>query len=139
MKTTDELLKLLGSSRRIGEYLSENADDLTEPDLTSALNSMLVKKGLTKGQVVRRADLSENYVYKIFAGDRRPERDKLLRLCFGLGADLGETRGLLRLGDCGELYPRRRRDSAIIFAIKEGLGLMECNELLYDLGEKILE
>ena len=138
MQTTDELMNRLRSSRKIEEYLEESAPDMTERSLPDELNFLLEKKGLTKGEVARRSNIFENYVYKIFAGQRFPDRDKTLCLCFGLGLDLTESRRLLRIANCGDLSPKVRRDSAIIFAIKEHMSLMDCNDLLYELGEQTM-
>lgn len=138
MKTTEELMNRLRNSRKIEEYLTESAPDMTQRSLPEELNFLLVEKGLTKSEVAHRSNMFENYVYKIFAGQRFPDRDKALCLCFGLGLDLTESRRLLRIADCGDLSPKLRRDSAIIFALKEHMNLMGCNELLYELGEQTL-
>lgn len=70
---------------------------------------------------------------------RTPKRDKLLALAFGLRLDLDETQRMLKIGGAGALYPRIKRDSVIIFAIKERLSLIDCNELLYELKENAIE
>ena len=46
---------------------------------------------------------------------------------------------MLKIGGAGALYPRIKRDSVIMFAIKEGLSLIDCNELLYELKENAIE
>lgn len=76
--------------------------------------------------------------HQILSGKRRPSRDKLLCLCFGLKLDSEQVQDLLR--DCGYavLYAKNRRDSIILFAFYRGMSLLELNEKLYEEGEALL-
>ncbi|MDD6484491.1 MAG: hypothetical protein PUF72_07945 [Clostridiales bacterium] len=139
MKTTDELLKILNKTKNLDDYIDENLQSFIDTDLKAYLEKLLEEKDLKKSEVIQKANLSQIHAYKIFSGERRPGRDKLLCLCFGMGLGLKETQLALRLADHNPLYPRLRRDSVIIFAINEGASLMECNEALFDMGEDILE
>ena len=72
-------------------------------------------------------------------GTRKPTKDKLLQLCFGLKATVEEANRILVIADAGGLYGKNRRDCIIIFALDKGLSLNETNELLYELGERVFE
>lgn len=50
-------------------------------------------------------------------------------------ATLTETSQLLRLAGHGSLYPKVRRDAAIIFAIEKKHTMQQANELLLSLQE----
>ena len=139
MKTTDELMKQLNSASDLLGYLAENDSEFTDISLSEYLNSIMEKKDLKPTDVINGSNLMNIYVYKILSGERMPSRDKLLALCFGLHMDLNETQAALRFASHSLLYPRVRRDSIIIFALDKGAGLMECNEMLYDLNEQIIE
>lgn len=60
----------------------------------------------------------------------------MLRLAFSLGCSLKEVQHLLALSDNGILYPKIRRDAAIIFGIRQGYSLAEENEFLEKIGEQ---
>ena len=48
------------------------------------------------------------------------------------------TQRLLAIGGCGALYPKVRRDAAVIYALNQNMGLMEAEELLSSLPERSL-
>jgi len=60
-------------------------------------------------------------------------------LALGAGLELTETRRLLKIASCGDLYPKNERDCVIIYCILNGKSLIETNILLYDAGLEILE
>ena len=131
---TDELLESILHART-----PEAAAELAHtdaPDLAGFLNEMLERKGLRRIDVVHAANLNETFGYQIFTGARRPSRDKVLALAFGLGLDLHETQRLLSLADAGSLYSKNRRDAIIIFCIAHGCTLERADDELYRFGEK---
>ena len=65
-----------------------------------------------------------------------PGRDILLRTALLLGMPLRDTQRLLAIGRCGTLYPRVRRDAAIIFALHQRMTLLETEDLLTSLPER---
>lgn len=139
MKTTDELLKLLNSTKSIESYFDNNSQSIIDISLTEYLNSVIEENDLTRSYIIQKSNLSSVYVYKILSGERHPQRDKLICLCFGMNMTLSQTQLALRLAGHSILYPKNRRDSIIIFALNERANLMECNEALYNLNENILE
>ena len=65
---------------------------------------------------MRNSLLSKSYTYQVLDGSRQPERNVVLRLAFSLGCSLKEVQHLLALSDNGILYPKIRRDAAMIFS-----------------------
>ena len=61
-----------------------------------------------------------------------------LRTALALGLSLKETQRLLAVGGCGALYPRVRRDAAVIFALNQKMSLLQAEELLSSLPERSL-
>ena len=109
-KQTDELLKELGNTTDINQYLSTNRDELIEQNVAKYLNELLEKKeNLTKSN---------------------PSRNKLLQIAFAMSLDLETTQKLLKIAKVGILYPRIKRDSIIIFALNKNLDFFECENLL---------
>lgn len=131
-KQTDELLKELGNTSDINQYLSTNRDELIEQNVAKYLNELLEKKeNLTKSKIIKSTSLSESYIYDIFRGEKsNPSRNKLLQIAFAMSLDLETTQKLLKIAKVGILYPRIKRDSIIIFALNKNLDFFECENLL---------
>lgn len=139
-KSTDELLKILKSTRDYSEFLKEEIDELYFSSISEYLEILLSQKKLKKGDVINRANLDKSYAYQIFNGNKtNPSRDKLIMLAFGMELNLEETRKLLKISNVSDLYIRNPRDSAIIFCIENKLDLMRTNEKLDELSLSPLE
>ena len=65
-------------------------------------------------------------------------KKRLLAATLALGLSLKETQRLLAVGGCGALYPRVRRDAAVIFALNQKMSLLQAEELLSSLPERSL-
>ena len=88
--------------------------------------------------MVRGSLLSRAYVYQIFSGEKMPSRDKLIAIAFGLHLSDVETQALLKLSKNRELYARDERDAIILFALQRNKSVLETNDLLFELGYKVL-
>lgn len=139
MKTTGELMNEIKKSPYINQFLTENENELYNPQLKEHLAALLKEKRMNKTQVIRGGALNENYAYQIFSGLRYPSRDKLIQLAVGFGLDIEETARLLKIADVGALYPRNRRDAIIIYCIEHRMTIMQINDLLYELKEYIFQ
>ena len=60
----------------------------------------------------------------------------MLRTALALKLSLKETQRLLAISGCGALYPKVRRDAAVIFALNQGMSLLEAENLLSSLPER---
>jgi hypothetical protein len=119
-------------------FLEDNADQMVTPRLCYYLAGLCRDKGRTAGQVIRLADLARTYGHQIFNGTRRPSRDKLIQICFGLGLDVEEAQSLLKMAEKSPLYPRLLRDAAIMRCLHDGKTMLQIQELLYRLGLTLL-
>lgn len=79
---------------------------------------------------------SQPYCYKIFSGDRKPSRNALLRIAYGLPMTLDEAQFSLRLFGLARLDPRNLRDASLIFAFDRHFKLAQVQELLQELEEE---
>ena len=96
---------------------------------------MLIRqKKRKRADVVRDSGLEKAYVYQIFNGEKKPSRDKLIAIAFGLHLDAEETQRMLKLGGCSELYARVARDAVILFAVQRGMDIAAADDLLYSNG-----
>ncbi len=138
MKKTNQLLDEIKQSTEIKSFLDENDEYIKSLSLTDYLNILIKEKNLTKKDIINKAQLNYTYGYQIFNGTRKPTKDKLIQLCFGIGTTAEEANRILVLANAGGLYSKNRRDCIIIFALDKGLGIVEANELLYELNEEII-
>lgn len=137
-KTTEKLKSMLKNTRNIEQFIKSNEEHFAKRDLAAYLEKLLEKKNMKKSDVFKRAGFNASYGYDVFSQKRKPSRDKVLALCFGLMLNVDEANHLLNYASLSELYPRIKRDSIIIFALDHHLDIDRCNYLLMDSGEKTL-
>ncbi len=92
----------------------------------------LREKGLLQQNVFLAADLSENYGYKLLAGEKHTRRrDVILRLCFAARLRPEEAQEALVLYGMAPLYWRIPRDAVLLAAFANGIfDLEDVNRLL---------
>jgi len=137
-KNTDDLRKELAESPSLGGFLASNQEQFVSGDFAGMLQELFQRSGLTKAALAKKAGSSEVYLYQLFAGQRRPSRDRTICLCFGLSATLEETQELLKRSGLAELYVKNRRDAIIMYGMTHQQELSEINDKLYAEGEETL-
>lgn len=138
-KKTDDLMNTLISKRDLMSYMKENKEEMISVSLADCIAKLLDSHGVKPSEVIERGELTKSYFYQILNGEKKnPARDKLIQICFGIGLSLDESQQLLKYSGAGALYPRNKRDSAIIFALSSGYDLIRCNELLVEIDGKLL-
>ena len=135
---TGDLERSLKNSIDLSEFLKENEDAFVENDLSSLLQEVISEKKMSKALVARKSNMSKVYLFQILNGSRTPSRDRVLCLCIGLELNVRETQALLKRACYGELYVKSRRDSIILYGIKEHWNLDKINDVLFDEGEETL-
>ncbi|MEG0924456.1 MAG: XRE family transcriptional regulator [Anaerovoracaceae bacterium] len=138
-KSTTNLEKNLKEYDSVNKYLKDNKNELTTETLEFQLQEMIEKKGLNRAKVIKESNLNQVYGYQILSGTRKPSRDKLLCICFGMKTTMVETQSILKQNGYPPLYARNHRDSIIIFAIEHERTVFELNYDLYDNGEAVLQ
>ncbi len=107
--------------------------------LLEFLSNLCKQRSFSPAQCIKRSGLDRTYAYQIFSGTKRPARDKVLALCFGLSLSLDEMQSLLKTTGYPILYAKNKRDSVIIFAVQRGYSIIEVNGLLYEMGMELVE
>ena len=130
-KNTDGLQQELMDSPDLEQFLSQNQEQFVNKSVSELLNHLFEKKYISKATLAKQSGMSEIYLHQIFAGRRNPSRNRLLCLCYGLGASVEETQELLKL--CG-----MARDAIIYYGLLHGLSLFEINDKLFDKNEETL-
>ncbi len=135
---TTELFQHLVEGASFEKSLEALGTAINNPSLTELLAALQKRNGLSASDIADQTLLSKSYVHQLFNGIRSPGRNAVLCVARVLKANLHETRTLLRLSQKGDLYPRIRRDAAIIFGIERDYDLMRLERLLTDIGEASL-
>ena len=120
---------LLGAESIAG-FLAENQDNMLDLTLSEYLMTLLKQRNLRRSAVVRDSGLEKAYIYQNFNGEKRPSRDKLIAITFGLHLPVEETQRTLKLGGYSELYARVARDAVILIAVSHGKDIWETYSLL---------
>ena len=136
-KDTDELVKELKISHDARTFQNQNQTEFKMP-LHEYLNKLLKEKILSKSELVEKINSNDKHIYHILSGFRKPSRKKLLTIARAMELNLEETNYLLRYGGFGVLYVRDVWDSIVMHAIEKNLTIIETNNLLYNLGQPLL-
>lgn len=112
------------------DFLETNNDNMIKVSVGEYLLKLLKEKGLKRSYIIRETNLNNSYVYEIFKGDKIPSRDKLIAITIAMHLSEEETQRALKLAGHSELYPRKKRDAAILFAIKHGFDIDKTERLL---------
>ena len=132
--STASMNQALEDADNLKDFLKQNEENLIRQSLSEHLTMLLKQKGLRRADVIRNSGMDKAYVHQIFKGEKKPSRDKLIAIAFGLRLNKEETQRMLKLGGCSELYAKTDRDIAILFAIQHGMDIWETDELLADNG-----
>lgn len=109
---------------------------------TRSVSEMILEhikqSGLTATTIFKNAGIERFHGYDIINGSKKPERNEMIRLAIVLGMSPDTTQEILNLSGYPGLDPEDGRDSAILFALRQGGDVDGLNETLSDLGyEKI--
>ena len=136
--STDELLALLFKERNLEQFLQRNESAYLTVSFGDYLNSWCRSHLEVPEQVIRRANLEKSYGHQLFSGKRNPSRDTVLQLSFAMEADLAQAQEMLRIARRSPLYPRIKRDTAIIYCLHNRISLLDTQIILQDLGLPLL-
>lgn len=134
-ETTAELLRELAGTNDPAVCIRRLEGRFIRDTVPSVLTALYRKRTISKAELARRSGVSQVYLHQVFAGRRTPSRDRLLCLCFGLGASLEETQYLLRVAVSAPLWPLSRRDAVVIYGVTHRLTLAQMDQTLTNLGE----
>ncbi|MBR0027688.1 MAG: helix-turn-helix transcriptional regulator [Clostridia bacterium] len=126
---TQKLLEGLKNADDIKAFLDLHKQDFLSQTLTDYLNELINDKDVTVAKIAKGSGIGE-YVYKIFSGERRPTRDVLISVAFGMELSIEETQLLLRIAKFAILDSREKRDSVIIYALSHNMSVFKCDDLL---------
>jgi len=130
-KSTNNLYNEIRDTEDIDLYLENNQDEFNDNPFISYLNNLISIKSLKKSDLIVSANISKQYLYELFTNKKKkPSRETVIKLAFGLKLDLEETNLLLKRAGYSSLYPRIKRESVIIYCLLKGKNLIETNIIL---------
>lgn len=109
------------------------ADEMKLRPFNETITELCKKQGEVPEHIIRRANLERSYGHQLFRGSRRPSRDTVLQLAFGFNADVEKTQELLRIAGMSTLYPKIKRDAAIIYCLHNRFTIMETQRVLHEM------
>lgn len=118
----DSLFPLMGKNDPVGDIIYK----------------FLQKKKMSVEVMSQLAGFARDTGYKIINGQRRAEKDVLLRLAFVLEMTPEETQHLLKSGRRATLSSAEKRDVVIIYGLSNHMTLGEMDDLLLEHGMKPL-
>jgi len=132
--STREIERRLYAASDFSLFLEENAEGMRTPQVCYLLAELCRKRGLKPVEVIRRAGLDRTYGHQLFNGTRKPSRDKLIQLAFGLGLSVEETQALMKTAQKSTLYPKIMRDAVIMRCLHDGKPIDDAQAILIELG-----
>lgn len=136
--TTNSLLNKIVNGKDFHKVLNSNKDAFEELPISKYLQNLCEERKVVPEQVIKKAQIDRTYGHQIFNGTRIPSRDKLIQIAFGFGLSLDETQKLLKKAGKSPLYPKFKRDAAIIFGISHHIDMMEMQYLLTSIEMPLL-
>lgn len=135
---TDALLEQLFKTASFSRFLEQNEAVMQMQEFHVFLCSLCEEKGLVREHIIKRARIERTYGHQIFRGTREPSRDKVIQLAFGFPLTVEEAQKLLCIAGKSPLYPRLKRDAAILFCLNRRDSIVEVQLLLNSLGLSLL-
>lgn len=135
---TSTLLHRLFKAPNLEGFMEGNATAMEIPAFNVYISELCRKMEQVPERVIRQASIERTYGHQLFNGTRKPSRDKVIQLAFGFGLDVDGTQKLLKAAQKNPLYPRIKRDAAILYCISHHIGIVETQSMLNDMGLTLL-
>lgn len=136
--TTEALWARLLNAPSARDYIENAGTELDPPAFAKFISSLCRERGEVAEHIINRAGIERSFGHQLFRGARNPSRDTVLQLAFGFGADTELAQALLRRAGHSQLYPRIRRDAAVVYCLEHGASLIETQQLLAELALPLL-
>ena len=128
MISTTQLLDIIKSDENL--TLEQLLLQVPEIDFVTYLETLLLKKDVSKSELIKMTNIHRTYAYQIFNGQKKPSRSKIIQIALALQLDIRETNNLLSLSDNGYLYPKVRYDAIILYALEHKKSIIDTNLIL---------
>mgnify|MGYP004527736459 CR=1 FL=1 len=137
-KSTDELLKLLFKQNNLDRFFCNDETSFIIPQFHEYISALCKIKHEIPAHIIADAGLEKSFGYQLFSGKRKPSRDTVIQLAFGFRCTVDEAQQLLKISGLSVLYPRVKRDSAIIYCLYNNISFVNTQLILEELKLPIL-
>lgn len=135
---TSTLLHRLFKASNLEGFIEKNAIAMEIPKFHVYISELCQSMGQVPERVIKQASIERTYGHQIFNGTRNPSRDKVIQLAFGFKLDVDGTQKLLKVAQKSLLYPKIKRDAAIIYCLTNKKDIIEMQSVLETLGLTLL-
>ena len=136
--STTEMWRRLFRASDVSEFISGSDDLQALPVFSDYISQLCRARGEKPERVLKRADIESSYGHRLFSGGRRPSRDTVLQLAFGLELNSDEAQQLLKVAREAALHPKIKRDAVIAYCLHRRISLEKTQQLLIENGLPIL-
>ena len=136
--STDTLLDGIFKASALDDFVKKHEDALQLPTLPEYLSALCREKRMIRAEVVRRAGIDRSFGFQIFQGVKNPSRDKIIQLAVGFGLGYEEAQALIKTAQKSALYPRIKRDAAIIYCLDRHLSFTDTQAVLSGMDIAVL-
>lgn len=136
--STSTLLRRLFKAPDLDTFIEKNAGEMQVRPFHEYISTLSKTMEMVPEQVIKHAGIERSYGHQLFNGTRKPSRDKVIQLAFGFKLNLEETQKLLQIAYKSALYPKIKRDAAIIFCINNQDDILEMQSILQTLDLTLL-
>jgi hypothetical protein len=130
---TSALFKMLFKTPGIKDFMEQNADEMRLPSFSEYISGLCSDRGEVPERIIKRANIERSFGHQLFKGTKKPSRDTVLQLAFGFEADVDTAQELLKYAGMSMLYPRVKRDAAIIYCLYNRFTIVEAQAVLHDM------
>lgn len=135
---TSNLLQELFKAPNLSSFMESNEDELHTPPFHEYISELCHVMNQIPERVIKQSAIERTYGHQLFNGTRKPSRDKAIQLAFGFGLNVDSTQALLKAALKSPLYPRIKRDAAILYCINQHMSVMDVQDILHDLQLTLL-
>lgn len=136
--STSKFFSLLFKAPNLEQFIQNNEGEMQLPFFSEYITQLCKKQETVAERIIKRANIERSFGHQIFKGSRNPSRDTVLQLAFGFEADVDTAQELLKHARMSALYPRMKRDAAIIYCLHHRFTITEMQQVLYEMGLPLL-
>lgn len=130
---TGTLFRLLFKTSNIKEFMEQNTGEMCLPSFSEYISGLCADRGEVPERIINRANIERSFGHQLFKGTKKPSRDTVLQLAFGFEADVDMAQELLKHAGMCALYPRVKRDAAIVYCLHHRFTIVETQNVLHDM------
>ena len=135
---TGALLQRLYRTSNLKHFFQSNEHSMESADFCAYINRLAREKGEAPERIILRGGIERTFGHQLFNGTRNPSRDKVIQLAFGFEMNVEQTQHLLQRAGRSSLYPRIKRDAAILFCLNRRASFLDTQVALQELGLSLL-